>query len=168
MRACVRACCSPSSFFLGCRGLCAPLCGILGPWGSLDPFSEGDVAFPAHPFPLALDQPGAPAGLQTMSLPPCCVCQCPGCVRGSVCGVSVLSRCPSPRAQPWSPVRGTGLVLLIFASLGGPGLPLRQGVHVACLVPAAWCPAAALLSYPSSSRGGGLCAALWTWGHSPP
>lgn len=67
-------------------GLGGPPCGA--PGSSWDQLSEEDVVFPAHPAPLALDRPGAPAGLRPVSPPPRRVC----CARVGPCGPGVRAR----------------------------------------------------------------------------
>lgn len=48
------------------------------PGATLDQFSQEEVAFPAHPFPLALHQPWGPhwAPLYLASLLTCLLCMC--------------------------------------------------------------------------------------------
>lgn len=112
-------------------GLGGPPCGA--PGSGWDQLSEEDVVFPAHPAPLALDRPGAPAGLRPVSPPPRRVC----CARVGPCGPGVRARgrvrcLPRPRFPPlrparWFRARLVGCVVLISASPGGLGASSAAG-----------------------------------------
>ena len=102
---CVPRYCSPGSF-PGGPGASAPLCAASrAPGADLDPFSQGSVAFPAHPFPWLWTSQGrllgcAPVSPSVSGLP-CTsvhVCRCLGRVRGGVDNVSLLTPFPSPLA----------------------------------------------------------------------